>query len=227
MTCPRAIAPPRIPYGPEEDTIIAALFPVNTTAAVAALINRTASSVSQRALRLGVTKCPVYLATKAHRLNGSEPASIVHRFKPGQAPPNKGQRHPKGWAPGRMATTQFKKGSRPLTWKPVGHERVTVDGYAERKVADTGVTRRDYVPIHRLVWEAANGPVPAGHVVAFLPGRKTTDVSAITVDGLELVSRADLMRRNSFHNYPKPIARLIQLRGAVVRQINRRSRNDQ
>ena len=39
-----------------------------------------------------------------------------------------------------------------------------------------------------------------------------------------LMTRAELMKRNSYHNrYPKEVARLVQLRGAVTRQINKRS----
>ena len=65
----------RFPWLPEEDEIIRNLFPVNATHKVAALIDRTTSAVFQRARILGVRKCPEYLATRAHRFNGSEPSS--------------------------------------------------------------------------------------------------------------------------------------------------------
>jgi len=103
----------------------------------------------------------------------------------------------------------------------------TQDGYLERKVTDdpSFVPNRRWVSVHRLVWEAAHGPVPQGHAVVFLPGRRTADLASITLDGLELVSRAELMRRNSYHTrYPKEVAQLIQLKGALNRKINRRSR---
>jgi hypothetical protein len=45
----------------------------------------------------------------------------------------------------------------------------------------------------------------------------------ITLGRLELISRAENMRRNSYHTrYPKEVAQLIQLRGALNRQINKR-----
>ncbi len=59
------------------------------------------------------------------------------------------------------------------------------------------------------------------HAVAFKDGNKQN----IALDNLELVSRADLMKRNSYHNYGKEIAQLVQLKGAVTRQINKRERN--
>ena len=79
--------------------------------------------------------------------------------------------------------------------------------------------------MHRLVWEAACGAVPDGHIVVFRPGRKTTDPDKITLDALELLTRAENMRRNSVHSkYPPEVARLVQLRGALTRQINRKAK---
>ena len=71
------------------------------------------------------------------------------------------------------------------------------------------------------MWERAHGAIPAGHAVVFRPGRFTTNPDAITEDGLELVTRAELMRRNTIHNYPPELARLVQLKGAITRQVNR------
>jgi hypothetical protein len=83
---------------------------------------------------------------------------------------------------------------------------------------------KNWVPVHRLVWIEHHGPIPAGHAVAFKPGQHTSVLEEITLDRLELVSRAELMRRNTYHKYPKEIAQLIQLRGALQRQINKRER---
>jgi hypothetical protein len=41
------------------------------------------------------------------------------------------------------------------------------------------------------------------------------------VANLEILTSAELLKRNSLHNYPIPIARAIQLRGALNRQINK------
>lgn len=141
------------------------------------------------------------------------------QFTKGQRPWNAGR---KGWkAGGRSSKTQFKPGHMPHNHKPVGHERVTKDGYLERKIAEP----RTFRAVHVLVWEAVNGPVPKGHIVVFRTGLKTTDASAITPDRLELITRAENMRRNSYHNnYPKEVARLIQLKGALNRKIRNRSK---
>ena len=78
--------------------------------------------------------------------------------------------------------------------------------------------------MHRLVWMAANGPLPAGHIVVFKPGRRTTELEAITLDAVELISRAENMRRNSVHQLPPELARLVQLRGVLIKTINRKAK---
>ena len=64
--------------------------------------------------------------------------------------------------------------------------------------------------------------MPVGYLVVFKRGMFTNVLEEITLDRLELVSRAENMRRNSVHRYGPEIASLHQLRGAVNRQINQR-----
>jgi hypothetical protein len=142
------------------------------------------------------------------------------QFKPGLVPWNKGKHHVAG---GRSAETRFKAGNMPCTWKPVGSLRIA-DGYLQRKVTDTRCTSRDWVAVHRLVWEAEHGPTPPGDVVVFKPGCRTAVEAEITLDAVELVSRSELMKRNSVHNLPKELVELVQLRGALNRKINARSK---
>ena len=151
------------------------------------------------------------------------------RIQPGATPWNKGK-------PGSTGThaacraTQFHKGrpaSEARNYLPIGSLRVCADGYLERKTTDDpAIARaRRWIAVPRIVWEAANGSVPAGPLVVFRAGRRTTDIEKITLDALELVTRAENMRRNSVHSkYPPEVARLVQLRGALTRQINRKTK---
>ena len=84
-------------------------------------------------------------------------------------------------------------------------------------MTDTGYTPRDYVAVHHLVWAEHYGPVPAGHAIVFRDGNKNN----FNIENLECVSRAELMRRNTVHRYPKEIALAVQLRGALNRKLNR------
>ncbi len=225
-------APQRELYTSAEDEAIRLNFPHFPTFLVAHVIGRTASSVTQRAARLGLKKAPDFYSKPLAALWDARehPNTIAGRFKPGQVPPNKGTRRP-GWAPGRMASTQFKKGSMngaaQHNYVPVGSLRIDgKDGYLERKITDDHpVPARRWVAVHRLVWEAAHGPIPAGHVVGFKAGMKTNVEAEITLDRLEMISRRELMLRNTIHNYPEEIVRAVQMRGALNRVINQRTRS--
>lgn len=198
-------------------------YPRKATKLIAASLKRPLSGVYRIAADLGVKKSAAFLASsESGRLTKLTQGGVRFRFKKGQTPANKGLRRP-GFSVGRgrMAETTFKKGQRPHTWKPIGSTRLN-DGYLCRKMTDTGYPPRDWVPIHILMWVEVHGPVPPLHALRFKDGDRTH----IALDNLELVSRADLMRRNSFRtNYPKEIQDLITLRGALQRQINKREKN--
>jgi hypothetical protein len=133
-----------------------------------------------------------------------------------------------------MKTTQFQPGVRlgvaVALYKPIGTERISKDGYLERKTHDAlpdGLSRdeanrlrqRRWKPVHVIVWESAHGPRPKDHVIAFKNGNKAD----IRLDNLECISRADWMKRNTIHNLPEPVARAVQLLGALNRQIRKRT----
>lgn len=106
------------------------------------------------------------------------------QFKPGNIPFNKGRKGVGGWEP-----TQFKKGHRPLNYKPVGTERVNSYGYIDVKVADPNKWKGKHI----LIWEEHSGKsVPKGHVVIFGDGNKLN----LDIDNLILVSRKQLVALN-------------------------------
>lgn len=193
------------------------------TDVLAAVLGRPVDRISAKACALGLRKSHELLSEMAReRTAAPGHGGAATRFKPGQTPPNKGQKMPAGWAPGKMATTQFKAGNRPHTWVPVGSFRV-VEGILEQKFADDpGPAKMRWKAYTRIVWETAHGPIPDGMVVAFLPGRQSVEPAAITADGLELITRTELMARNTLHRYGPEIASIHRLRGAIKRQINRR-----
>ncbi len=91
-------------------------------------------------------------------------------------PPGMGGRHP------NSRRTQFQKGQRTgiaqKHYKPIGYERLTEDGYLERKVNDDLPFKDRWQLVQRIEWEAANGPIPAGHALKCLDGDKlNTDPS--------------------------------------------------
>lgn len=214
-----------------EDVQLRRLYPDLPTEDVARQLGRTLRAVYARAKQAGLAKSAAYLASPAACRLGHGQGGAT-RFAKGHVPANKGLRRP-GWGPGRMKESQFKKGERRgvanRVWKPIGTERITVDGYLERKVHDDapeGVTQQEanrlrqrrWRLVHLIVWEEANGPVPRGYAVTF----KNGDKRDIRLDNLTLITRRELMKRNSIHNLPKPLAQTIQLLGALNRQIRKR-----
>jgi hypothetical protein len=105
------------------------------------------------------------------------------QFKKGHIPANKGKKGTGGWEP-----TQFKKGHKPVNYRPVGSERINVDGYIEIKVADPN----KWQPKHKVIWEQANGPIPKGHALVFGDSNKLN----LDINNLILVSRKQLLILN-------------------------------
>lgn len=206
----------------EEDRIVRERYATSHTPALATELGRSEKSVYQRAIGQGLKKSADYLASdEAARFRRGVCRSPDTAFKPGHTTWNKG----KHWvAGGRSAETRFKKGVKPNTYAPIGSERVTKDGILQRKVTDHLGTPRDWRAVHTLLWEEHNGPLPSGHLVIFKDGNRQN----ITIENLEALSRSENMKRNSYHTrYPKEIAKLIQLRGALNRQINKRENSNE
>ena len=196
-------------------------YPHEATAAIAADLGVTVTACYQMARKLGVKKSPAYLASpSACRLRRGDKVGAAYRYLPGHVPANKGLRRP-GWAPGRMADTQFKPGTSPHTTLPVGSYRLDKQGTLQRKIGTAkGSNSKRWRGVHELVWVAAHGPVPPGHICVFKPGLRTAVLDEITLDRVECISLAENMRRNSYHNrYPKEIGLAIQARGALLRKI--------
>lgn len=215
-----------------EDAVLRIRYPDETAAAIAGDLGLDVSQVHRRANHLGLRKSDAFLASdKSARIQRGrrDPRMAAHKFQKGHVPANKGLRRP-GWSPGRMRETQFKKG-RPAhearNYVPIGTEKVCPKrNVLMRKVTDDPSLApvKRWRPVHVLVWEAAHGPVLPGHIVVFKPGQKTYRADEITVDRLDAVTLAEHMRRNTIHNLPPELVRVVQLRGAIVRQINRKEK---
>ena len=72
------------------------------------------------------------------------------------------------------------------------------------------------------VWRDHNGPPPAGMVAVWRSGMATTDPDKATIDRIELISRAELMQRNSLHNrYPPEVVAIMRMTGAIKHKIKK------
>lgn len=194
-----------------EDALLRECYADSHNVDLGAALGRSPAAVLQRALALGLHKAPAYIAEHCRRFKaGMQPWNTGREFQPG----------------GRSVETRFKPGElsgrAAQLVQPIGTLRIVTGNTLQRKVAETpGPNHLRWRSVHELVWSQAHGPVPAGHVVVFRAGQHTTVEAEITLDRLELVSRAELMRRNSVHRHGPEIAGLSRLKGALMRQIRR------
>ncbi len=219
MTKSRGILPPRHFWTDSEVELLFRLYPDTPTADIATKLGMSVQQVYSKAAQLDLKKSDAYLAGPAAcRLRRGDNVGAQYRFKKGQVSHNKGR---KGLIYEGGIATQFKKGHRGgkalELYQPIGTERISKDGYIQRKVNDDMPLQRRWRGVHLIVWEEAHGPLPKGHALVFKDGNRQN----CAIENLELVTRGELMRRNSYHtNYPKEIAQLIQLRCALNRKIN-------
>lgn len=202
------------------------LYPNTDTEEVSRLTGIDVARIHAYANHNGWRKTKEFLSEQGRQRMTPDHPGWKAGFQKGHVPANKGR---KGYDPGgRSSETRFKKGNRPHTWKPIGSYRINADGYLDRKISDTGYPPRDWRPVHRLVWIEANGPLPAGHVVRFKPGRRTVDPEQITADALECITQAENARRNVWHAHmPPELRKLMGARIALARAINRRQRENE
>lgn len=135
-----------------------------------------------------------------HKLNTGR----TGRFEKGHVPFNKGiKMSPEQYEKSRP--TMFKKGHVPKNHKPVGSERINVDGYIEIKVEEPD----EWKLKHRVIWESINGPIPSGGVIIFRDGNKTNT----RPDNLLMITRGI----NAVINHTGMAAAVNEAKDAVVK----------
>ena len=120
---------------------------------------------------------------RLHKLNVHQ--GVRYCFEKGHIPHNKGKHYDPG---GRSVLTRFKKGNVPKQHRPVGSERINVDGYIEIKVAEPNKWRLK----HNLVYEEHFGKLTKNEVVIFLDQNRLN----LDINNLFKVTRAELAQIN-------------------------------
>lgn len=188
-------------YTKEEDDFIRKHYlsmPVNV---LARTMGRSTTGINNRLKRMNLVIPPEII----------EQRKQDSLLKPGLTPPNKGKKlSPEAYA--KLKPTMFKKGHVPANTMYDGHERQYEDGYVYVRVR-----QGKYVQKHHLIWKEHHGEIPEGHLISFKNGNKAD----FRIENLECISLQENMTRNSMHRFPEDLRKIIQLKGAVKRQINR------
>lgn len=207
------------PWTDRDVALLRELYPDTPTKDLVRRFGRKIQRVYAKAKQLGLRKSGAYLASPhACRLRRGDNVGAAFRYPKGHVPANKGMRRP-GWFAGRMRETQFKKGHLPYNshadFHVIGALRVNTDGYIDMRVSfELGA--KGWRALHRILWEDRYGPVPKNHAVVFKNGDKLD----CWYDNFELVSRAELMRRNTIHaRYPQQLKLTVFALGQLKRRI--------
>lgn len=140
-----------------------------------------AAEAMNEKFRLNITAKKIRCYKSNHRIT----SGCDTKFKKSNKPWNKGKQCP---SRGNTILTQFKKGNIPWNHRPIGSERVSVDGYIEIKVAEPNKWKLK----HRVVWEEANGPLQKGQKIVFLNKNKQD----LRLENLEVVDDNTMLRLN-------------------------------
>lgn len=180
----------------EEDIKFKEIYANTSSKDLATLFNCSINSIYNNAFRYGLKKSLEF--KKSMISDAFLEAGKKTRYSAGNEPANKG----KTWdefmpvaSQEKSRKTQFKKGQVPHNHQPIGHERLTREGYLEVKVRDCyGVNSvMNFELKHRLLWVENNGPIPEGYLVVFKDG----DATNITISNLKLISKKENLLRNT------------------------------
>jgi hypothetical protein len=186
-------------------------YPDNYTDEISQYLGLTKSTVYNIANQYGLKKSEIWKEKdRVFRKKILTKYGKDYRFEKGHTPKNKGAK----LAPEvvkKMEKSFFKKGSKPHNIKYDGHERVSKEGYVLVRVS---IGR--YMPKHQHIWRQLHGDIPKGHVVIF----KDKDKRNFDINNLVLISRSELMKRNTIHNYPSEIKQCIKIISKIKKRIN-------
>lgn len=195
--------------------ILTEKYPSTPTFKLAEELGIPISSVYHKAKKIGLKKTEEF---KNSELSGRlRPGSNIGgntRFKKGNVPYNKGKKmNPETYE--KVKRTMFAKGNKPHNTKQVGLIVKRVDKtnipYLYIKISDS-----NWHLLHRVIWQLHNGDIPKGMNIVFIDG----DSMNCQINNLQMVSDADLMRKNSHRNIPKELLEVIKLKNKLISKIN-------
>lgn len=173
------------------------IYPDMRAADVAAELGVSVGAVYNMAYLHGCKKSEAFMqSVMSGRTRGQ--IGIAGRFKKGHVPHNKGKRM---ICTEGMKRNWFKPGHLPHNTKHDLAETVRIHKSDNKPSVWVRVGVSKWKQKSHLLWEETFGSIPDGMVVAFKDG----DPMHVELNNLELISRSELMRRNSIQRYPKEL----------------------
>lgn len=176
------------------------------------------NTIYRKANQLGLKKSDEFVAENARKNFTEDHPARRFNFKKGHTPFTQGKKQTEYLSPEaleRTVATRFKPGQKVWNTKPIGYERINVDGYIEVKIEEPNKFKGK----HRLIWEQHFGEIPKGHNVQFRDGNRQN----VDIENLYLISRSEQLRNENslIVKYPKELQLAIHSRSVLSRQINK------
>jgi hypothetical protein len=201
-----------------QDKILEILYPYIPAKALADYLGLTVSQIYNRTYRIGIKKDPK--VKKAINRELRLTLGMKYRFKTGHMPHNKGKKMDAELYT-KCAPTMFKPGQKPANTKGDNAISIRVDtsgkAYQYYKIADS-----QWVLYHRYIWEQANGPIPAKHIVRFIDGNTMN----VELSNLECIPMSENANRNTIHRFPDDLKKLIRLKAKLNKTIKNKQNGE-
>lgn len=207
-----------------ENAIIIEMYPDNYSSVIAQKLGRTIRSIYTQAGHMKIKKSEQFLKMElANQGNRLKNAGAKYRFNKGSVPSNKGKKQTEymsAEAIERSKSNRFKKGDLPHNSIGVkdGDIRIRQDNKTLNNPKPYKFIRLSlgkWYPLHQKIWEDQNGKVSKGMCLWFKDG----DTLNCVIENLELITRAENMRRNSISQYPEELKMTIKLTNKIKRKI--------
>jgi len=211
-------------WNKEEDEYMKLNYPDNLTRDLAKFLNRSETSVYQRATILGLRKSDVFLKSDiSGRLTKLFSIGNNYRFKKGQKAHNKGKKrieYMTSEAIEKAKQTHFQKNHLPHNTREDGDIRIQNDNGKDYQYIRVSLAK--WKPLSHYNWEQINGPVPKGYNIVFKDGN-TMNCDPLN---LECISKKENMSRNSIMRYPKELIPIIRLNSSIKKQIKQQNEHN-
>lgn len=128
---------------------------------------------------------------KNFRGNNHLSSGLTGQFEKGHKTHNKGKKWDEYMSKEKQEKcrkTTFKKGNIPKNHKPIGSERINIDGYIEIKVQEPN----KWDLKHRIIYKQKYGEIPKGYNVIFLDSNKQN----LDISNLKAISKHDNLIMN-------------------------------
>lgn len=209
---------------PAEDIeLLKQLYHNNTTENIAKKMGLSLCQVYNQAFKLGLKKDTDFLTgPTSGRMQKGDTRGLSTRFKKGSIPVNKGQKMPPEVYE-KVKATFFKKGQWPKSTKYFGQpylfQQRKKNGQLEKYwLIQINRKRRGY-----LSYLCEQNGIDLKGKIPRLKSDYSFD-RIPTIDDIIIIGYKDNMLENSLHRFPEDLRNLIQIKGALQRQLNKISK---